>query len=281
MRWAPGATSFAVGEGRELKEAKTLNRITVEEQPSQTLARGLMILEQFTSQRSEWGVRELGRKLDLNPATVHRLVTTLANIGYLEQDHDTQRYVLGPKVMRLAELYTVHNPISSIAQKIFRRYSEKFPYNFYLGKLFGYEIVYLAAHDGRAPIKVVVEPGGTIALHSTAIGLSLLAHQDAEYLETFLSTAPLEQYTDQTLTDPQLLRERLVRVREQGYAINRGEHYEDVGAVGVPIIKPAKRVAYGVSLAYPQHLVAEGRIDIPELLELTREIADEIGRRIS
>lgn len=258
-----------------------MNRITVEEQPSQTLARGLMILEQFSSQRSEWGVRELGRELDLNPATVHRLVTTLANIGYLEQDHDTQRYALGPKVMRLAELYTVHNPISSIAQKIFKQYSEKFPYNFYLGKLFGFEIVYLAAYDGRAPIKVVVEPGATIALHSTAVGLSLLAHQDRDYVESFFENVPLRHYTSQTVTDAHVLRKRLVSVHEQGYAINRGEHYEDVGAVGVAIIKPGRRVEYGVSLAYPQHLVAEGRIDIPELIELTQEIAGDIGRRIS
>lgn len=273
--------SFAVGDRQEREEAGTLNQISVEEQPSQTLARGLMILEQFTSHRSEWGVRELGRKLDLNPATVHRLVTTLTNIGYLEQDHDTQRYALGPKVMRLAELYTTHNPISSIAQKIFRKYSEKFPYNFYLGKLFGYEIVYLAAHDGRAPIKVVVEPGGTIALHSTAVGLSLLAYQHNDYIESFLNMGQLEHFTSQTLTDPQRVRERLVRVREQGYAINRGEHYEDVGAVGMPIVKPGRRVEYGISLAYPQHLVAEGRIEIPELLDLTAQIADEIGKRIN
>ncbi|MFW6068661.1 MAG: IclR family transcriptional regulator domain-containing protein, partial [Chloroflexota bacterium] len=66
-----------------------------------------------------------------------------------------------------------------------------------------------------------------------------------------------------------------------GYAINRGEHYEDVGAVGMPIIKPGRRVEYGISLAYPQHLVSEGRIDIPELLELTVEIATEIERRIN
>lgn len=258
-----------------------MNQITVEEQPSQTLARGLMILEQFTSQRSEWGVRELGRELDLNPATVHRLVTTLTNIGYLEQDQDTQRYALGPKVIRLAELYTMHHPISSIAQKLFEKYSEEFPYNFYLGKLFGFEIVYLAAHDGRAPIKVFVEPGGTIALHSTAVGLSLLAHQQDEYIETFLNTVTLNEFTSQTVTDPKLLRERLVRVREQGYAVNHGEHYKDVGAVGVPIVKRGRRVEYGISLAYPQHLVAEGRLKIPELLELTQEIAEGIRRRIN
>lgn len=252
----------------------------LDEQPSQTLARGLLILEKFTSKRGEWGVRELGRELDMNPATVHRLVTTLANIGYLEQDGETQRYVLGPKVIRLAELYTLHNPISTIARKIFQQYSEQFRYNFYLGKLFGFEIVYLAAHDGHSPIKVVVEAGATIALHSTAVGLALLAFQEESYLEALLAKGALTRYTAATIASPEALRERLIRIRQQGYAINSGEHYEDVGAVGAPIIKQGKRVEYGISLAYPQHLVLEGRIDIAELAALTQRIAGEIGARM-
>lgn len=257
-----------------------MSQIMIVDQPSQTLARGLLILEKFNSQRSEWGVRELGRELDLNPATVHRLVTTLANVGYLEQDQETQRYALGPKVIRLAELYTVHNPISRIAQKIFQQYSEQFSYNFYLGKLFGNEIVYLAAYDGHAPIKIVVEAGATIALHSTAVGLALLAFQEEGYIEPFLNQVPLKRFTPATMTDPQALRQRLVRIRRQQYAVNSGEHYEDVGAVGAPIIKPGKRVEYGISLAYPQHLIAEGRIDIQELIRLTQQIAGEIGQRL-
>lgn len=252
----------------------------VDDQPSKTLARGLLVLEEFTTERREWGVRELSRKLDMNPATVHRLVTTLCNIGYLAKDPDTQRYSLGPKVMRLADLYTRHNPVSNIARKTFERYSDQFRYNFYLGKLSGFEVVYLTAHDGQAPIKIVVEPGGTINLHSTALGKVLLAFQDSTYIETFLSRNTLKRYTHKTITDPQLLRERLADIREQGYAINRGEHYEDVGAVGVPIINPGRRVELGISLAYPQHLIAEGRIRVQELLALTRQIADDVADRL-
>lgn len=252
----------------------------IDDQPSKTLARGLFVLDKFTTERSEWGVRELSRELDTNPATVHRLVTTLCNIGYLAKDPDTQRYSLGPKVMRLADLYTRHNPVSNIARKTFERYSDQFRYNFYLGKLSGFEVVYLTAHDGHAPIKIVVEPGGTINLHSTALGKILLAFQDAGYIESFLSRNTLKRYTQKTITNPELLRERLAEIREQGYAINRGEHYEDVGAVGVPIINPGRRVELGVSLAYPQHLVPEGRIRIQELLSLTRQIAGDIAVRL-
>lgn len=257
------------------------NGFEAKEQPSQTLARGLLILESFDSERSEWGVRELSRALNLNPATVHRLVTTLANAGYLEQGAETQRYTLGPKIVTLAELYMRHNPIESTARNVFRRFVDRFPYSFYLGKLFGFEIVYLATYDGHAPLKVVVETGATIALHSTAIGLCLLAQQDESYLNSFLARGELVRYTPTTVTDPNELRQRLAKIKEAGYAVNNGEHYEDVGAVGAPIILPGRRVEYGVSLSYPQLLVNEGRINIPELARLTREVADEIGSRLA
>jgi DNA-binding IclR family transcriptional regulator len=262
------------------QEETTVNGFEAKEQPSQTLARGLLILESFDHEHSEWGVRELSRALNLNPATVHRLVTTLVNAGYLEQDAETQRYILGPRVVSLAELYMRHNPIESTARIVFRRFVDRFPYSFYLGKLFGFEVVYLAAYDGHAPIKVVVETGSTIALHSTAIGLCLLAHQDESYLSTFLAKGDLIPYTPATVTDPEALRQRLAKIREKGYAVNNGEHYEDVGAVGAAIIQPGRRVEYGVSLSYPQHLINEGRISIPDLAQLTREVADEIGARL-
>ena len=76
------------------------------------------------------------------------------------------------------------------------------------------------------------------------------------------------------------MRDRLALIREQKFAINHGEHYADVGAVGAPIIKRGRRVEYGVSLAYPQHLVTEGRLDRAEVVARVQQIAREIGERI-
>ena len=68
---------------------------------SQSLERGLAILSSFHSDRPLIGVSELSRELDLSRSTAHRYVATLAKLGYLQQDPDSKRYRLGPKVLDL------------------------------------------------------------------------------------------------------------------------------------------------------------------------------------
>ena len=248
-------------------------------QPSQTLAKALRIMELFTIQQSELGIREIGRKLSINPTTVYRLVTTLQNSGYLDQNPETQRYSLGPSLVHLASLYMHHNPLPLIATQVFESYSDKFEYNFYLGTLREYKVVYLAVLDGRGPIKVVVEPGGTTTLQTTALGKVLLAFQDDAFINAFLESTSLDSFTSRSLETPEAVWKEIDEIRHRKYAINNGEHYKDVGAVGVPIFDHSGEVKVGISFAYPRHLIQEKRLRIEEMIPLLQEMADVIARR--
>ena len=68
---------------------------------SRSLERGLAILSPFDSDRPLIGVSELSRDLALSRSTAHRYFTTLAQLGYLQQDRDSKRYRLGPRVLDL------------------------------------------------------------------------------------------------------------------------------------------------------------------------------------
>jgi DNA-binding IclR family transcriptional regulator len=245
-----------------------------------SLTKAIQILESFTIENPKWGIRELGRSLNMTPATVHRLVSTLNTAGFLEQDPETHRYTLGPKLIKLAGIYSIVNPLPNIAQKIFEKYSSKFAYNFYLGKLNNFGLVYISVLDGRGPIRVVVEPGVSTTLHSTALGKVLLAFQDEKYIEDFLRNVPLTAFTSRSIIDPTQLRVHLKQIKEQRYAQNIGEHYDEIGSIGVPIIEKSGKVRLGVSLAYPRQLIPNDNICVNELVELAREIADEILLRI-
>ena len=252
----------------------------IKQQPNQTLAKALIILEAFTPDQPEWGIRELGRKLGINPASTYNLVRTFYNAGYLKQNPENQRYSLGLKIMKLAGVYARQNPLPATARKIFEDYSDRFKYNFYLGSLSGYEVVYLATLDGRGPIKIVIDAGATTTLHSTALGKVLLAFQKDEFIRGFLESSPLEAFTPRTITDQKALWDLVHDIRQKGYAINDGEHYEDIGAISVPVNDRFGKVTMGVSLTYPRYLFQNQRIDINELVALAREIAQEISDHI-
>jgi DNA-binding IclR family transcriptional regulator len=249
-------------------------------QPSKTLAKGITILEAFNASQRDWGIRELARELGFHPAIVHRLVATLHNAGYLEQNPENRRYALGPRVMKLAATYTQQNPLQAIARKVFENFSHRFDYNFYLGTLSpGFEVIYLAALDGRGPIKIVVEAGGRIKLHTTALGKMLLALQDDEYVHDFIKTTELERFTSRTITDAETLWTQIRAIRRNRYAVNDGEHYEEVAAVAVPLPPGTAQGTASVSLAYPRQLIHHDLPNTEDLVAIAREVADEIIKR--
>ena len=68
---------------------------------SQSLERGLAVLELLDGSETPLGVRELARRLALGPAIVQRLLNTLGSRGYVEQAAETRRYRIGPRALGL------------------------------------------------------------------------------------------------------------------------------------------------------------------------------------
>lgn len=249
-------------------------------QYSKVLVKALRILDNMCSSQSEVSIRGISRELGMDPATVHRFMRTFHALDYVEQNPISKRYTIGPTVMKLASAYSHHNPLPTIAKKVFESYSDRFEYNFYLGALYHSQVVYLAVLDGRGPIKVVVEPGATLDLHCTALGKTLLAFQEESYVREYLSTHNLQKHTPRTITQSEEFISHLRTVRENGYAINDGEYYNDVGAIGVPIYNQIGEVSMSVSLTYPRILLQEGRLHINEMVLLANEIVTAINLRM-
>jgi len=246
---------------------------------NQTLARGLLILDAFTNDKSEWGIRELGRAYGINPTTMYRLTATLCDLGYLERNLMTQRLRLGPKIIQLASAYRAQNDLSTIARLVFEKFSSRFQHAFFLGVLHDLEVAYVAVLDSRAPLRVSIEPGGTATLYSTAMGKILLASSSDEFIRGYLEEFPLQPLTSNTITDPKRLRKQLEEIRGRGYAINRGELHEDIGGLAVPVYDTSGAIIAGIGFGFPLHHLDTGRLVMEDIIELGREISHEITER--
>ena len=247
---------------------------------NQSLARALSILDLYSGENFSWGIRDIARELNSNPATIYRSVKTMHDAGFLEKDAHTNRYLLGPKFLMMAEIYTRHNPIQVVAQNIFELFSQKFSHNFYLGKLLNQKIMYIALLEGKGPIQVSVTQGVSIDLHCSALGKVLLAFQDDQYIENYLNKTELKAFTKNTITDPQKIWEEINQIRKTGYAINKGERYEGIGAVSRPVMQKGQATDMAVCLTYPQHMILDETLDLNELIRMVRNITDEISMRL-
>src|SRR5579875_2885473 len=73
-----------------------------------TVRNAARLLKVFRSRETDLGVSELARRLNLGKSTVHRLLTTLAAEGLIEQDPRTGGYRLGIVMFELGEAVRVN-----------------------------------------------------------------------------------------------------------------------------------------------------------------------------
>jgi IclR family pca regulon transcriptional regulator len=124
-------------------------------------------------------------------------------------------------------------------------------------------------------VSVAISVGTRFPAYATSMGQVLLAHLSASELEDYFASARLERLTDRTLVSRVRLRERLVRVREQGYALADQELEEGLRSIAVPVRDVDGQVVAAVNVS--SHASRMSREDaVAELLPLLRETASAI-----
>ncbi|RLB74560.1 MAG: IclR family transcriptional regulator, partial [Deltaproteobacteria bacterium] len=71
----------------------------------QAVVHALTLLEEFSGDVDELGVTELSKRLKLHKNNVFRLLATLEEKGYIEQNKITENYRLGIKSLELGQTF--------------------------------------------------------------------------------------------------------------------------------------------------------------------------------
>jgi len=243
---------------------------------SQSLERGLDVLEVVEAAGGEVGVREIGRRLRLSPTIVQRLVTSLARRGYVEKNSDTQRYRLGYRAMVLGASSEHGSDYIVTARRELERLARDHRLNGFVSVLHGGRAVYLLAVQADGPVAIKVDPGSEMPLHSTAAGKVLLASVGDAEARKLLGGGRLTAITPHTITDPAALVAVLAKVRRQRYALVVEENIRGVLSVGAPIVDRHGRVLAALSVAFPKYL--EAGLTLQSVTPLVTGAAERISR---
>jgi DNA-binding IclR family transcriptional regulator len=162
----------------------------------------------------------LAQRCGLNRSTAWRILATLEHHGLVEREPAGNRYGLGIGVVKLATA-AGHEPVVRLAQPVLHALADATGETVNLAVAHRLELVYADQVQARH----VMAPnwlGHAVPLHATSTGKAFLAALPEAELDGLLR-APLERFTDATITDPRGLRAELEDVRERGYAVSRGE----------------------------------------------------------
>ena len=221
---------------------------------SQSLERGLDILEMIEAEGAELGVRELARRAELSPTIVQRLISSLAWRGYVEKNSETSRYRLGHRSLSLGASSERAFDYAVTARRELERLAREHQLNGFVSVLRGGRAIYVLAIQADGPVAIKVSPGSEMPLHSTSAGKVLLAALPDSEARKLLGGRKLAAITPHTVTDPAALIASLPRVRRQGYATVNEENSPGVLSVGAPIRDRSGGVVAALSVAFPKYL---------------------------
>ncbi|NOV03901.1 IclR family transcriptional regulator [Paenibacillus planticolens] len=215
----------------------------------QALDRALKILDLFDEHTTELKITEISARMELHKSTIHSLLKTLQLHGYIHQDPETGRYMLGLKLLEKGQLMLQSLDIRTAARKHLAALSEQTGQTTHLVILDGKEGVYLDKVEGEKAAIRYSRIGRRISLHSSAVGKVLTAFRTKEEIDSLLRDYQFSKITEATITEKAAYLHELNQVREQGYSIDNEENEPGVRCVAAPVFQYNGSVAAAISLS--------------------------------
>ncbi|MCU1639576.1 MAG: hypothetical protein JWL94_2223 [Microbacteriaceae bacterium] len=160
---------------------------------------------------------------------------------------DNGRYALGLRLWEVGvQTPTAHN-LRTIALPYLEDLFEATREHVHLAILDRHDALYLEKLSGHQAVHVISRVGGRLPLHSTGVGLVLLAHARPEIVDSYLSSS-LRRFLPLTVTSADELRRRLAVIRANGVAHMSEEMTAGSSSVAAPIRDRTGSVVAAVSI---------------------------------
>ncbi|HEY4065515.1 MAG TPA: IclR family transcriptional regulator [Burkholderiaceae bacterium] len=242
-----------------------------------TLLKGLQILEALASSDASRGVSELARELGLTRSNVHRTLKTLCSAGYVRQSDSSDNYECTLKLFQLGGAVLARVNVRQVAEPQMEALAAKTRETVHLSVLDDTDVIYLSKIDSPQPVRAYSTVAGRAPAYAVATGKALLAFQPEGYAARFADR--FEAFTPRTLVTISALQHEIETIRQQGYAINRGEWRESVGGLAAPIFDASRRAIAAVGISGPVERLKPAVLKsfTPDVVQAARSISRSLG----
>ncbi len=243
-----------------------------------SILKAFSILEELNS-KSEMSIAEISEKLQMDKATVHRLINTIKEAGYIIQNPDNKKYSNSFKLFAMGSRVMERTGIKQIARPYIERLAEETGETVNLGVRIGGCIAYIDKIESNSTIKVGIDIGTTIPDYCTGMGKAVLAFLPQDEKDKILQETTFKMYTKKTLKDTKSLEDELDRIRTLGYSCDNEEYVEGLISYGAPLMDFHGFPVGAISVSYPKYRYEKNN----ETLNFSEKViitAAEISRQL-
>lgn len=224
-----------------------------------SLDRAMEVLEHL-SETPGATLSRLAEDLSQSPATVYRILVTLEGRGLVEFDPAAQHWHIGARAFVIGARYLRRTTLVDRARPIMRCLMEVTGETANLGIARDTSVLFVSQVETTATIRAFFAPGTLSPMHASGIGKALLAQMTDDRLSRLIATAPLDQFTARTLTEPATLRADLEATRDRGFAFDDEEKNEGMRCIAAPVFDLSGEAVAGISVSGPASRVTAAQM---------------------
>ncbi len=246
--------------------------------PIQVSEKLFAVLE-LLAKNGECGLLEISKSLDLNKATVHRLLTSLIMLGYVNQNQETSKYRSTYKLCFLSTQILENNDVVSLCKPYLKKIAEYTNETVHLVKLIDDKAVYIDKVEASAnSIRLISRIGKTIPLYCSGVGKALMAYMPNDKIIKIFNESEIISYTNNTIVDIDTLLKTIETIRKNGYALDNEEMEKGVKCVAVAMHDFNSKPSYAFSVSAPKDRMTASNIAryANYLIEIKKEIEQSV-----
>lgn len=198
--------------------------------------RTLLVLEAVAGFTGPVSAQALGKVVDLPKQTLHRILVTLTDSGFLQREIDSTVYYPGPRLQRMGTELLASAPGRNLRTAILTRLATEVGETCNLCIAATDHMIYLERVETDWPLRVQLPIGSRVPLHCTASGKLYLSSLADDQLGLLLRALDMYSATSNTIGSAEVLKTEISHIRKRGYAEDNEEFIEGMVAISVPVV---------------------------------------------
>jgi len=196
--------------------------------------RCMAALELLAKEPYEYTLSQVAAALKVNLTTAHRVLTTLLEGGFVEQQVSTKRFRVTGKMLWVGTAYLRHNPVFLASYAVLEELARRAEFMTHLAVWERDAVLYLHTVGPPGSQNLFAQIGERIPAHCTGLGKAMLGWRPEEDLRGIFENHP-QAYTERTITTLAGMQKELEKIRGNGYAVDNEEGVAGMRCVAAPV----------------------------------------------